>query len=130
MIIDAQGNVGKGEEFANQEPAKLRLAPEVVRSLTTLSDDRAAAAVLLNVAGAAAGILPALIEMNIWTVLWAFIAVPAAAHGFAILSHEAVHYRLFSTRWLNETIGRCCGLLIGVSMCTYRVVHRLHHNHL
>jgi len=130
MIIDAQGNVSKGEEFANQERAKLRLAPDVVRSLTSLSDSRAAAAVLLNVAGAAAGILPALIEMNVWTVLWAFSAVPAAAHGFAILSHEAVHYRLFSARWLNEVIGRCCGLLIGVSMCTYRVVHRLHHNHL
>jgi fatty acid desaturase len=119
-----------GEAFADQDHAKLRLAPKVVRRLTTLSDARGAAAVLLNVLGAAAGVVPALIEVNIWTVLWAFMAVPAAAHGFAILSHEAVHYRLFSARWLNDVVGRCCGLLIGVSMCTYRIVHRLHHNHL
>lgn len=139
MRIDAEGNVAQdatlaglqdGEAFADQERAKLRLAPKVVRRLTRLSDGRAALAVLTNVLGAVAGIVPALVELNAWTVLWAFIAVPAAAHGFAILSHEAVHYRLFSARWLNEAVGRCCGLLIGVSMCTYRVVHRLHHNHL
>jgi len=142
MRIDADGSVDsqttlagpaglqQGEAFVDQERAKLRLPPEVVRRLTTLSDGRAAAAVGLNVLGAVLGVVPALIDLNVWTVIWAFIVVPAAAHGFAILSHEAVHYRLFSARALNEIVGRCCGLLIGVSMCTYRVVHRLHHNHL
>ena len=37
---------------------------------------------------------------------------------------------MFNTRWLNDLIGRFCGIVVGVSMCTYRVVHRLHHNHL
>jgi len=139
MTIDTDGSViadttmpgfDKGEEFVDQERAKLRLPPTVVRSLTTLSDTKGAVSVALNVVGAAVGVVPALIDLNVWTVVWAFIVVSMAAHGFAILSHEAVHYRLFSTRWLNEVVGRCCGLLIGVSMCTYRVVHRLHHNHL
>jgi fatty acid desaturase len=47
-----------------------------------------------------------------------------------VLAHEAAHYRLFETRWLNDLIGRFCGVTGGISMCTYRVTHRLHHNHL
>jgi fatty acid desaturase len=37
---------------------------------------------------------------------------------------------LFEVRWLNDLIGRFCGVAGGISMCTYRVTHRLHHNHL
>ena len=47
-----------------------------------------------------------------------------------ILAHEAAHYRLFADRTLNDTVGRAIGMAGGVSMCTYRVIHRLHHNNL
>lgn len=53
-----------------------------------------------------------------------------AQHSLFILSHEAAHYRLLPARWANELLGRTIGIAGGVSMCTYRVTHRLHHNHL
>jgi fatty acid desaturase len=132
MQVDAKIDA-TGETFLDQAEARKttkRLTPDVVRALTKLSDGKAAWSVLKNITLALVGVVPALLIWNVWTVLWALTLVPLAAHGFAILSHEAVHYRLVSNRTMNEIIGRGCGLIIGVSMCTYRVVHRLHHNHL
>ena len=132
MKIDAKIDA-TGEAFVDQAEVRKtsnRLAPETVRELTRLNDGKAWWSVGKNVALAVVGVLPALLDMTVGTVLWAFLVVPLAAHGFAILSHDAVHYRLFSSRRLNDIVGRGCGLVIGVSMCTYRVVHRLHHNHL
>ncbi len=51
-------------------------------------------------------------------------------HGLAIISHESTHYRLFESRAANDWVGRVSGMLIGVSTFSYRIVHRLHHNHL
>jgi fatty acid desaturase len=51
-------------------------------------------------------------------------------HALFILAHEAAHYRLLRSRRLNDALGRAIGMAGGISMCTYRVVHRLHHNHL
>jgi fatty acid desaturase len=47
-----------------------------------------------------------------------------------VLAHDAAHYRLFGKRWLNDAVGRLLGSVTGISMCSYRVVHRLHHNDL
>jgi fatty acid desaturase len=132
MKVDAKIDA-TGETFVDQAETRdtsKRLAPDVVRQLTRLDDGKALWAVTKNVILALVGVVPALLMWNVWTVLWALAIVPLAAHGFAILSHEAVHYRMFSNRRLNDIVGRGCGLIIGVSMCTYRVVHRLHHNHL
>lgn len=51
-------------------------------------------------------------------------------HALFVLSHESAHYRMFSSRRANDWVGRLAGTLGGISMCTYRVTHRLHHNHL
>lgn len=51
-------------------------------------------------------------------------------HWLAIISHESTHYRLFESRAANDWAGRISGMLIGVSTFSYRIVHRLHHNHL
>ena len=63
-------------------------------------------------------------------LLVALVMVGVAQHGLFILAHEAAHYRLLSHRGLNDTVGRLIGMASGISMCTYRVIHRLHHNHL
>jgi fatty acid desaturase len=47
-----------------------------------------------------------------------------------VLAHNTAHYRLYDSRRLNDGVGRLVGTLGGVSMCSYRVIHRLHHNHL
>lgn len=51
-------------------------------------------------------------------------------HWLAIISHESTHYRLFESRAANDWVGRFAGMSIGVSTYAYRIVHRLHHNHL
>ena len=63
-------------------------------------------------------------------VLLSVLAIGIALHGLFILSHEAAHYRMFTSRTANDVAGRLIGMLGGVSMCTYRVTHRLHHNNL
>ena len=66
-----------------------------------------------------------------WPLAFAAVMVIATQqHALFILSHEAAHYRLFEHRGLNDLIGRFCAAAPGLSMCTYRVIHRLHHNHL
>ena len=51
-------------------------------------------------------------------------------HALFVLAHDSAHYRLYGTRWLNDAIGRFVGTIGGVSMMSYRVIHRLHHNNL
>jgi fatty acid desaturase len=68
---------------------------------------------------------------------WLAIALPIAwlligtgQHALFVLAHEAAHYRLLPQRRANDALGRTIGMSTGISMCTYRVTHRLHHNHL
>ena len=51
-------------------------------------------------------------------------------HALFVIAHDAAHYLLYEKRWLNDLAGRACATLQGLSMCTYRVIHRLHHNNL
>lgn len=60
----------------------------------------------------------------------AIVTIGVAQHGLFILAHEGAHYRLLANRGLNDALGRLIGAASGISMCTYRVIHRLHHNHL
>jgi fatty acid desaturase len=47
-----------------------------------------------------------------------------------LLSIGAAHYRLFANRRANDSSGAPSAWPGGISMCTYRVTHRLHHNNL
>jgi fatty acid desaturase len=73
------------------------------------------------------------IAITYWSwplALAAVLVIAAQQHALFILSHDAAHYRLFDHRGLNDLIGRVCATAPGLSMCTYRIIHRLHHNHL
>lgn len=117
-----------GEEFRNQGPQGL--PPDVIRRLSRLSPVRSTLALmqvaLLIVASAAL----ATVWWNPLTVLIAIVGMAGAQHALMVLAHDAAHYRLYDVRWLNDGIGRCIGGVVGISMPSYRVVHRLHHNHL
>ncbi|HEX9104356.1 MAG TPA: fatty acid desaturase, partial [Polyangia bacterium] len=68
-----------------------------------------------------------------WYVLFvaaAIVGVAGAQHGLAVLAHEAAHYRLYKARRLNDLAGKLCAAPLGLSMLTYRAIHRIHHNHL
>jgi len=116
-----------GEEFSVQRGGSL--APALLQELNRTRDWKSALSVLTTVAVIAGTAWLAVLWWP-WAILPAMIVMVSRQHSLAILAHDATHYRLFGNRLANEIVGRLCGYPIGVSMCTYRVVHRLHHNHL
>ncbi|MBC7939084.1 MAG: fatty acid desaturase [Chitinophagaceae bacterium] len=116
---------GHGNAAARRVLSARELAP-----LTTLNDLRSMAAVLQSLAVIGAAIA---FGVALWPSAWVLLSVVVVGiqqHGLFILAHEAAHYRLHSHRGVNDVLGRCIGIVGGVSMCTYRVTHRLHHNNL
>jgi len=121
-----------GEEFREdlrRTPARL-LPAEALRTLTALDDWRSAAALLQTLLLTALALSAALLWWSVPVVLVAIVLIGTQQHAMFVLAHEAAHYRLFSNRLLNEIVGRALGSVSGISMCSYRVVHRLHHNDL
>ncbi len=131
-----------GEEFrddlrapgSRNAQARRLLSAEELGPLTQLSDGRSLWAVAQTLLLAAAGMA---LARSLWSTSawWAaalagVVLIGVAQHGLFILAHEAAHYRLLSNRVLNDLLGRLIGMSGGVSMCTYRVTHRLHHNNL
>jgi fatty acid desaturase len=119
----------KGEEF--KDDFRKALPREVVHQLTRRSGWRASAAVLQDVAVIAAALGAAL---HFWpnpaAVLLCVLVVGTRQHALFVIAHDAAHYLLYERRWLNDAVGRFCATVQGLSMCTYRVIHRLHHNNL
>jgi len=108
----------------------VRLPPEVLAPLIELDDARS----LREMAPTLLGLLTVFgVAATVWSAWVVLLAVPLIAvlqHRLFVLIHDAAHLRLFSDRRVNDAVGRALGALVGISMCTYRVVHRLHHNHL
>ncbi len=131
-----------GEEFrddlrapgSRNAQARRLLSAEELAPLTTLSDARSLLAVAQTLLLIATGMTLAWFAWP--TPLWwagglaGLVLIGVAQHGLFILAHEAAHYRLLTNRKLNDLLGRLVGMSGGVSMCTYRVTHRLHHNNL
>jgi fatty acid desaturase len=122
-----------GDEFRKDErkTEATRLLPtELIADLSTMNDAKSVWAVFITLMPIA---LLAWLGASLWT-WWAVIpimfAMAIAQHAFFILAHDAAHYRLFSNRKINDVAGRALGAFAGISMCAYRVIHRLHHNHL
>jgi fatty acid desaturase len=128
----------RGEEFrqdlrapgARNAQARRLLSAEELAPLTALSTPRSLLAV-----GQTFGLIAAAVALAVltWPSAWMLLSVlviGVAQHAVFILVHEAAHYRLFAARWANDGLGRFMGMAAGLSMCTYRVTHRLHHNHL
>ncbi len=120
-------------EAADHAKARAWLLPDELAPLTRLSWGKALLALGLTSAW-----LLGLISLGFWALgqgAWAWVAVAVLGvgvqqHALFILNHEAAHYRLLPNRRANDWVGTVIGSLGGVSMHTYRVTHRLHHNHL
>lgn len=117
-----------GEEF--RVMARRGLPPQEVKRLTRLSPLLGAWSLIHVLLMIGAAVAAAVIWWHPVTIVLAIVVISAGQHALAVLSHEAGHYRMFGTRWLNDVVGVFSGMLIGVSNGCYRVVHRLHHNHL
>ena len=114
-----------GEEFrddlrapgALNAQARKALSAQELQPFTQLDDLRSIGAMAQT--GVLLAVAAALI-VGLWGSPWMLAGIAlmgVAQHSLCILSHEAAHYRLI-------------GMSSGVSMCTYRVTHRLHHNDL
>jgi fatty acid desaturase len=119
----------KGEEF--KDDFRRALPKEVVLELTRRSPWRATLYVLEDVAIIAAAIALALASWpNPLVILLAVVLIGTRQHALFIITHDAAHYLLYEKRWLNDFMGRACATPSGLSMCSYRVIHRMHHNNL
>ncbi|HKX37724.1 MAG TPA: fatty acid desaturase family protein, partial [Burkholderiales bacterium] len=99
--------------------------------LTRRSAWRATAAVVHDLAILAVAISIGLYYWpNPLVLLICILIIGTRQHALFVIAHDAAHYLLYDTRWLNDAVGRACAMLQGLSMCTYRVIHRLHHNNL
>ena len=67
---------------------------------------------------------------NPFAVLASILVVGTRQHALFVIAHDAAHYLLYENRLANEAVGRASAMVQGLSMCTYRVIHRLHHNNL
>jgi len=118
----------RGEEF--KDDFRKALPKELVQDLSRVLPLRSAWSVLQEVLVLAALIAIALSWWTPWVVLPCIILIGTRQHALFVLAHESAHYRLFERRWLNDAVGRVCATVQGLSMRTYRVIHRLHHNNL
>ncbi len=59
-------------------------------------------------------------------VLW----IGSRLHALAVLMHEAVHYRLFKNRKLNDVVGELLAWPLVLTMRGYRNSHLAHHQNL
>ena len=110
--------------------ARRILRPDELAPLTTLDDWRSLGAIATTVGVIA---LAVAFAVAVWPSPWlclSVLVIGVQQHALFILAHESAHYRLFRSRALNDAVGRLIGMTGGISMCTYRVIHRLHHNNL
>ncbi len=119
-----------GEEFRDDGRRLRGLAAADVKRLSTLDGGRATLAVAETWAVIGLAAAAAIAWWNPLTVILAILVIGSRQHALFVLAHDAAHYRLYGARWLNDLVGGLCGAAGGISMRTYRVIHRLHHNHL
>jgi fatty acid desaturase len=117
-----------GEEF--KDDFRKALPKELVQRLSRISFWRSAWSVLQEFLAIGLLVAVALYWWTPWVVIPCVILIGTRQHALFVLAHEAAHYRLFEERGLNDIAGRLCATLQGLSMRTYRVIHRLHHNNL
>jgi fatty acid desaturase len=119
----------QGEEF--KDDFRKALPRELVQRLTQRSAWRATLPILEDFAVIA---LAAGVALAFWfslpiTILCVLV-IGVKQHALFVIAHDAAHYLLFENRKINDLAGRVCATVQGLSMCTYRVIHRLHHNNL
>jgi fatty acid desaturase len=118
-----------GEEF--KDDYRKALPKELVRQLTRRSAWRATIAVVEDFAVIALAVAAAL---AFWSyppvIIFSMLVIGTRQHALFVIAHDAAHYLLYENRNVNDLVGRACATVQGLSMCTYRVIHRLHHNNL
>lgn len=104
------------------------LTPTEVRELLTPSDIRGWMAITTTWAIIGSSLAVVAWHPAWYTVLIALILLGGRHLGLAILMHEAAHYSLFKTRWLNQWAGSwLCAYPTWQDLSRYRTHHINHH---
>ena len=119
-----------GTEFRDDARRVSRLPAETVKRLTEISPMKACYGAFETVTILVLAIGAAIVWWTPWVVIPAIIVITGRQQACFVLAHDAAHYRMYKNRTLNDVVGRLFAMPVGISMCTYRVIHRLHHNHL
>lgn len=119
-----------GMEFRDDQRRRTGLDGATIKQLSEINGFKATVSILETFGVIALSIFLALQWWSVWAVIPALIVIASRQQACFVLAHDAAHYRLYRPRWANDLAGRLIGGVVGISMCTYRVVHRLHHNHL
>ena len=119
-----------GTEFRDDARRVRRLPAETVKRLTEISPMKACYGAFETVTILVLAIGAAIVWWTPWVVIPAIIIITGRQQACFVLAHDAAHYRMYKNRTLNDVVGRLFAMPVGISMCTYRVIHRLHHNHL
>lgn len=131
-MTNAESIAQEGEQFRDDLRAARGhlLCADQLRELTTLNPVRSAASVAQTVIITPVVLGVALTWPSVWVLVPAIFVIATQQHAMFVLAHEAAHYRLFPDRHINDLVGRLLAAPVGLSMRVYRVIHRLHHNHL
>lgn len=106
-----------------------RIAEEA-RKLSAVNDLRGAAAVASQWIVMVGCIAAATWSGNPLVYCVAIIVIAGRQHALGVLMHDAAHHRLFSKRWINDTVSDlCCALPLGLLTVRYRHDHLRHHQH-
>ena len=119
-----------GEEFRDDNRIAAILPATVIKELAKQDDGKAWISVTGLLLVLAACISVSLIAWSPWVIVPAVLIIASRQQACFVLAHDAAHYRLFKNRLLNDVVGCVLATPVGISMRTYRVLHRLHHNHL
>lgn len=122
----------RGDEFRDdlRRAEARRIDAAALARLTTLDDRRSLLAIAQTLALLVAALAAGVAYWSIWVVVPVILVVATQQHALFVLAHEAAHYRLFRRRGQNDLAGRLVASAAGISMCSYRIIHRLHHNNL
>ena len=120
----------KGEEFRDDDRSAAKLPATLIKDLAKQDDAKAWMSVTGLLLVLAACICVSQIVWSPWVIVPAVLIIASRQQACFVLAHDAAHYRLFKNRLLNDVVGCALATPVGISMRTYRVLHRLHHNHL
>ena len=99
-----------------------------VRSLSNVSNARAAAAIVRQWVVIAATVWLAIYVDRWWAYLPAMIVIASRQHALGIIMHDATHHRLFTSRAVNEYVSNLfCAFPMAMSTQGYRGEHLAHH---
>ena len=116
--------------FEDRRRERVALTRAEIDSLSELDNYRSAYGVFETIAVIIFLISFAVLFWHPLVLVLVVCLIASRQQALFVLAHDAAHYRLFKARRLNDFLGRMLAMPVGISMCTYRVIHRLHHNHL